>query len=227
MKKTLLTLILFISLSSIAIAAFKHQLIASTLIKHSEFIQIDKDVFVSPDTSKVQQRELIELLQKAKARIINKFGSYTVSPIIIFSNDNKQLKTYSNNNYGNTDFTLNTAYIVVGENGKNIDVVSHELVHAELFHRIGYVNRWLQIPVWFDEGIAMQVDLRAKYANPTNTTTDIKKLKSVNEFYSGDISEHYSLAKFEIKNWLKEHGDEAFYKLLDEIKTGSSFQEAY
>lgn len=227
MNKILLSITLFFVLSSIALSAYKHRLIASTLIKHSNYIEIEKDIFVSPETSEIQKKELLRLIQEAKNRINKKFGSYSALPIIISSQNKSKPRPYSNNSYGSTDFTLNKAYIVLGKNGHNLDVVSHELIHAELFQRVGYFNRWLEIPVWFDEGAAMQVDFRKKYMITPENKESIKKLKTGRQFFAGNLTAHYSLAKYEVETWLKSYGNEAFYKLLNEVKNEKTFEESY
>ena len=45
----------------------------------------------------------------------------------------------------------------------SIDVTAHELVHAELAQRLGFWTRTVKLPVWFDEGIAVQLDRRADF----------------------------------------------------------------
>lgn len=43
------------------------------------------------------------------------------------------------------------AIILFGPNGQNLDVMAHELVHAELAHRSSALLRIYKIPSWFDE----------------------------------------------------------------------------
>ena len=226
MKKILLFIALFFTLSSVAMAAYKHQTIASAMIKHSNFVEIQKNIFVSPNTTSQQKKALLELIASAKKRIKNKFGEFTATPIIISSNDIDKLRYYVSNSYGAAHFTLSNAYIILGPNGQNIDVVSHELVHSEIYTRIGYFNRWLKLPVWFDEGVAMQVDHRKVYNNPPKTIK-VKQLKYGWQFFSGNQQNHYAVAKHEVKKWLNASSDTAVYDLLTNIKNGGSFKKAY
>lgn len=229
-KKLLFSIAILFIVSSIAIAAYKHDLILCTLIEYSEYEEIIKGVFVSPDTTEEQKYQLLALLEDARKRIKKTYGDYTASPIVISSHNMEELKKYTNNNHASTKFTTDKAYVVLGEDGHNLDVVSHELVHAELFSRVGYFNRTFKIPVWFEEGIAMQVDLRGKYDKPPTTKKEITQLKYSWQFFKGDddnLTAHYSLAKDEVKNWLSGSGEQALYKLLDEIKNGKDFDELY
>lgn len=229
MKKIFFSIVLFFIISSVVIAAYKHETVASMLIEYSDFVEIGPNVFVSIDTSYEQKQQLLELLHNAKERVEKKFGEVTSLPIVIASYNMEKLSNYVSNTYGATHFTLTNAYIVLGTNGQNIDVVSHELVHAELFHRIGYFDRWFKIPLWFDEGMAMQVDLRERYNEP-QINMDISELKYCWQFFRGndeELRQHYSLAKHEIREWIKNKSDSSFYKLLNDINKGVSFHDAY
>ena len=67
--------------------------------------------------------------------------------------------------HGSTAFAVGLPSIVtLGPQGMNVDVAAHELVHAELAARMGVAKRTWVVPVWFDEGLAMQVDHRAAYS---------------------------------------------------------------
>ena len=226
MKKIILFTTLFFTLSSVAVAAYKHQTIASVMIAHSDFVEIQKNIFISANTTTQQKKNLLALIEKAKKRINNKFGGFTATPIIISSNDMDKLKPYISNSYGATHFTLSNAYTIIGSDGQNLDVISHELVHAEIFKRIGYFKRWVNLPVWFDEGVAMQVDTRKAYNDPPPNIR-INSLKYGWQFFRGNQTSHYALAKNEIKKWLETAGDTAPYELLSNMNNGVSFNNAY
>lgn len=226
MKKTISFIALFFTLSSVAVAAYKHQTIASVMIAHSYFVEIQKNIFMPANTTTQQNKNLLALIEKAKKRINNKFGGFTATPIIISSNDMDKLKPYISNSYGATHFTLSNAYIIIGPDGKNLDVISHELVHAEIFKRIGYFKRWFNLPVWFDEGVAMQVDTRKAYNDPLQNIR-INSLKYSWQFFRGNQRNNYALAKYEVKKWLKTAGDTAPYELLSNMNNGLSFNKAY
>jgi len=56
------------------------------------------------------------------------------------------------------------SYIVVSPEYLNVDILAHELTHAEVHARVftGRLWDWLSIPTWFDEGIALQNDYLEK-----------------------------------------------------------------
>ena len=57
------------------------------------------------------------------------------------------------------------AIIVLNPDGQNVDVLAHEWAHAEFASRVGVLTRTYQVPTWFDEGLAMQVDWRDSYTD--------------------------------------------------------------
>ncbi len=233
MKKILLSFIIFFVVSSTAVAAYHSDFVVFSLIKFSDFEEIQKDVFVSPDTSSKQRNELLELINNAKKRISEKFGAFTASPIIISSHNIEWRKKYTSNSYATAillPFKNNKAYIFIGENGHNLDVVSHELVHAEVFSYVGYINQILEIPVWFNEGIAMQVDFREKYNAPLKNRKDLSQLKYGWQFFKGnshELTAHYSIAKNEINNWLNRTQTLSLDKFLNELNSDKNFDDLY
>ena len=65
---------------------------------------------------------------------------------------------------GSTNFAPGLpSILIIGETGANVDVVAHEWSHAEFAERVGVISRTYVYPTWFDEGLAMQVDLREAY----------------------------------------------------------------
>ena len=232
MKKSLLIALLFCLFSSAAFAALKHDTIATRFIQYSDFEEVQTDVYISPHSTDKQKQDLINLVENAKSRIKKVFGSYTASPVIIFSPVPRIRKQYSNNSYGKAlllPFSDSKAYIVIGENGNNLDVIAHELMHAEVFKRVGYLNQMIEIPVWFNEGVAMQVDFREQYENSTMEKS-FESLEYGWQFFKGsseEITQHYSLAKAQIKRWRQNKEPDYLYDFLEAINNGKRFNQLY
>ncbi len=82
------------------------------------------------------------------------------------------------------------SYIVISNEGVDLDIIAHEISHAEFYERIGFYNWSFKIPRWFDEGLAMQNDNRNYYSEDTlklksnnyKNLPDVKKLKSGKQF---------------------------------------------
>jgi len=187
---------------------------------------------VSPRTTAIQRSELVALVEEAKLRIRETFGVYSASPVIISVRDPNIRKKYSANSYANAillPLSERKAYLVIGENGHNIDVIAHELMHAEVFHRVGYWNQVVELPVWFSEGVAMQVDYRERYDNPP-ANQQLEKLEYGWQFFSGTDDErrqHYSIAKKEVNSWLRNREKYVLYEVLERIDAGENFGALY
>lgn len=119
---------------------------------------------------------------------------------------------------------------MVGPKGQTPDVVAHELMHAEIADRVGVWGRQSQLPVWFDEGLAMQVDFRPQYALPDGATAEaeyVTTLSSHRTFFVSDdgvLTKHYALAKAVVAVWVAEVGATSVYRELERIRAGEPFQ---
>jgi hypothetical protein len=173
-----------------------------------------------------------ELTLAARARIESKFGPVESNPVLVFFSNPKGLGPFRLNSYGSTQFIGPRACVMIGPNGQNIDVVTHELMHGETGHRVGWLKRWLHLPVWVDEGISMQVDYRSRYELPVEdipNAGDVRKLNTVSEFFSGDektVVSNYARSKYVVASWLTRIGEKSLYQRLERMKNGESFEEA-
>ena len=135
------------------------------------------------------------------------------------------------NEYGSAGSIGSNACVIIGPKGKNVDVVAHELMHQEMNERIGAWRMFREVPVWFDEGVAMQVEWRPEYLLSTevavaNDTDVVRRLKSVNQFNQGDneqITQHYAFAKAEVAKWIADIGSRNLYSYFERIRDGEKF----
>ncbi|MFK7775037.1 MAG: hypothetical protein AB8F94_23050 [Saprospiraceae bacterium] len=126
------------------------------------------------------------------------------------------------------------SYVVISKDGIDLDILAHEISHTELYSRIGFFNHLTNIPVWFSEGLAMQVDDRSYYStdslevksNHFQNLPEVKKMVSFNQFGFGSREEvqlNYATAKYEVGKWFSKEKIKIFVK---KINAGSSFEEA-
>lgn len=171
------------------------------------------------------------LLHEAKDRISAKFGFMQSKPVIVFFEEQDSFWPLRLNEYGSTSFLGSKTCLFIGPKGQNIDVIAHELMHAETEYRVGYWRRWIELPIWFDEGLAMQVDHRERYILPQGTETSyVRKLQSVSDFSVSDselLTNHYASAKSEVAVWVSRVGNDSVYDQLNRIKEGLSFDTVW
>jgi hypothetical protein len=122
--------------------------------------------------------------------------------------------------------------VVIGPEGQNPEVVAHELMHAELADRVGSRRRITAIPVWFDEGIAMQVDFRPQFDLPESEarggTSYVRQLEARGQFFDQDpqrLTRNFRAAKAEVAQWLSLAGQRSLYERLEQIRAGRPFQD--
>jgi hypothetical protein len=172
------------------------------------------DVYVNPQMSKEERQNSILLYQKSKLRIDSLFGSTEAKPVILVGNTDEIMQLFGQANAqgqqvqtGMTHLTPFGAYIILSPDGTNIDVLSHELCHAELMERLGWKIRRQKIPIWFDEGLAMLVDKRFEYwmtlQEDWRDLVDSEKKDSSfdnSDFYPSTNSDSLAFASFSLQN---------------------------
>lgn len=131
-------------------------------------------------------------------------------------------------NYGTTRFApFMPPIIILGPQGQNIDVASHEFSHAELADRTSPLLRTFRIPTWFDEGVGMQLDHRAPFSekalqgylkNGVKPNLTLSQLSRPKDFFrSGEDGKiHYAFSKCVIHRWIAKEGRQG----LDDVISG-------
>ena len=197
------------------------------------FEALPDGTLVEPGASAQERAGFSALLSIARARIGSTFGAPRAAPIIVFLQDARSFWPLALNAHGSTNFVGTRACVMVGPKGRNADVVAHELMHAELFERVGARRRFTEIPVWFDEGVAMQVDFRPRYDLPASEAVDtayVRQLQSARSFFGADehrLVRNYVAAKVEVAHGLAGIDAQSLYGRLDRIRDGEPFDTAF
>jgi hypothetical protein len=235
MKRNRLFLsIIIVFCFAISIAKYRES-ISCNFVEYLNFDKVQDNVFVSKDMNHKERESFLNLVDQAFARVQQVYRYTNNKPIFIASASSSSLKPYFSNEYGSTAFAPGRACVVIGPKGLNVDVISHELVHAEIFHLLGYWKRLLLLPVWFDEGAAMQVDFRTlyteqKYIGPTDQLYKIESLRYGFQFYSGDdeeLTRHYAMAKEHLRLFLEKIGYPQMFSFIKQVKDTYNFKDTY
>ncbi|MGL4410198.1 MAG: hypothetical protein ACRCTU_17580 [Zoogloea sp.] len=232
MSKKLFSLMLALGLCLLAAPARAFDYVSACLFIDSAGLHPMPDGSLTDVDAEADQQHLMQLTRDARARIEATFGAPEARPIVVFFKGRDGFGKYHLNPYGNTQFIGSRACVMIGPEGQNVDVVAHELMHAELNHRAGTLKRALQIPTWFDEGLAMQVDYRPRYRISAEAMKDadgIRECRSYDAFFSHDpktVVEHYTAARYVVGQWLEKVGQRSVYDRLQRMSQGESFHEA-
>jgi len=175
------------------------------------------------------------LTYDAKRAVADLFGDARSSPIFMCLNE----PVFGVNvSHGNTRFApLLPAIVILGTQGRNLDVASHEYAHAELAARTSALLRTYQVPTWFDEGVAMQLDHRTDYSEVTlreylakidNDSLTLNSIKYPGLFYRegqrGKI--HYAFSRCVVNRWLGGNGQKELLHVLEKISWVNTFPSA-
>jgi uncharacterized protein YccT (UPF0319 family) len=189
------------------------------------------DGSLAESESEVDQQRFAQLTRDARLRIESTFGAVESKPIIVFFDQTNGFGPFRLNAYGSAASIGSRTCVMVGPKGQNVDVVAHELMHAEFDHRVGFLKS-LQLPTWFHEGVAMQVDYRPQYSlspQDAQNTAYVRDLTAPSTFNEGDdqaLTRNYASAKHEVASWLSKVGPTSLYSRLKRMKDGQSFAEA-
>ena len=156
---------------------------------------------------------------------------------IIICDDGKITNRIGEKDTNTFGFPSKKDYICLSNEYFNIDVLAHELTHAELHSYIS-ADTQRSLPVWFDEGVATQNDYREKYSyenwvkrtNNGENATPLEDMDTYSEFQCNDEDErqfHYICAKNEIRNWLNKHSVQDLIELIKAVNDGEDFDLLY
>lgn len=208
-------------------------------VPYRNFTELRKNVYVANDYSG-DMDNLVSILDEAATRVSGFWGNIESSPIIIICDNNKTLtKLGGDHDIATVVFLKAYSYISISPEYLNVDVVAHEMTHAELHTRL-YDKKLPQklIPTWFDEGIATQNDYRVKYNDAawslaTNNGLDIIDLNEIDtasKFYSGEVSDRvyrYIVSRHEVKQWIERNDIDDLLELISRVNSGDDFYELY
>ena len=240
-KRVFLFITILLILAAVVVAVFQFTQFGylTTVPYRSAFTEIASHVYINRDYAGDQQ-ELLEMIEQAKDRVRTFFGdvSFQNETIFIICDDEKLTRKLGED-HGTVIFYFpsETHYICISDEYLELDILAHEITHAELHTRLS-AEAQKAIPTWFDEGIALQNDYREKYSEAQWTQqTDngknavaLEDMDTPAEFYAGEAEDRrfrYLNAKHELDVWTTSHGQQGLLELLDRLNGGADFNTAY
>lgn len=205
----------------------------SAFVKAADYIYVNKNYSGNIE-------DALQLTEKAMDRVGAFFGEIqcTDTTILILCDDEKLLAKLGGDHDTMTSvFPAKKNCISVSAAYCNIDILAHELTHAELHTRLT-AKALKKIPVWFDEGLATQNDYREQYGSAAwmeqtengKHTIAPEDMDTPSEFNAGtkeDRRFRYLNAKHEVREWMDIHQQQGLLELLDQLNSGAAFASAY
>lgn len=225
------------------------QVVRCYTIGFSDFSLHPGKVYTSKGTTPAQQKRLFFLLNTSRTRIHDFWGNIQSQPAIVFCHSNEVYRKYGSSSGSPANYFGSPAgsFVIISPDGLSTDVISHEMCHAELTGRLGWLTMNTQIPQWFNEGLALMVDYRfpepgrkpeyryyqEKWAQLTYRSTFQLKLEDLQEaerFYKGDsytLYLAYMRSGLELSRWMGIVQQKGLLKLVENIRAGQDFDISY
>jgi hypothetical protein len=235
LKRTFIIVVVLLPLMTFAHFIVFPQETRCIFISFSNF-EHKQNVYYSKTTNATQLENLLQLKKAAEDKVKNFWIENTLSDYtLIYCNSEKDYDKYGTAGTPATTQRKLGAFVVLSKEGVDEQIIAHEITHTILYNHIGWYKAIFKIPTWFEEGLAMQVDDRPKYAidvlqtkiNNGLTIPDVSTIATGAKFYTGDddaITLNYATAKYVIHEWLKTHSLSLFIKKMND---GDSFEKAY
>ncbi|MBD2753568.1 hypothetical protein [Spirosoma validum] len=214
------------------------------------------NVYVNQSATASQQHTFQQHVITARSRIQRFWGDRRGQATLIYCPRQSDYEQYCAGGEGagcSIGTPWGAAYLILGPDGNNTDVIAHELCHDELFARLGWWRVKQQIPQWFNEGLALMVDYR--FSNPslwekpdssvrpdsaeTNPNPmpfpprpmlKLTDLETTRNFFGGDYAHTmlaYQTAAEEVTRWLSIVGRASIPILSNSVAKGDSFVDTY
>ena len=236
---TVFALLLLLVIATVYFFQFTAVGYRMTVPYRSSFEGITDNIYINRDYLG-NREETIQLTDGAKKRVEKFYGDLRCldnTVIIICDDDILLSKLGGDHDTITTIFPSEKNYISVSDEYFNIDILAHELTHAELHARLSR-SALLKIPKWFDEGIALQNDNREQYSfeewikqtDSGSHTVALEDMDETSEFYAGTIEERrfrYLNAKHEVSVWMETHKRQGLLELIGKLNNGEEFSIAY
>ena len=225
------------------------QVFRCAIIRFAHFTEIQSGIYTSDSASATQQKELILLIKASRQRLKNFWDTTESKPVIIFCHSAALYQQYGSRNGSPANYFASPlgAYVVISPEGLDLDVISHEMCHAELTGRLGWFRMNTQIPQWFNEGLALMVDYRFPNNNGqvsypyyrqkwkeltygSKFTLQLEQLETIESFSSADAYSQqlaYVRSGMEVSRWLEKVPRTGLLHLINQIQAGGDFDETY
>jgi hypothetical protein len=196
---------------------------------------LGQGIYADPGLSEAQRAELIEAVAQGRERAGKFYGGLVTSPTITAC---ATMDCYRYFGGIGTKGTSRWWVIVLAPRGRTAAVVAHEWSHSELAQRVGKTRMLFRVPQWFDEGVAVLLSEDPDYSEERwRSATDngakslpLPEMWSQRAWRRATRAGHqltYGAAGREVARWYAAVGREGFERLIEALRRGEDFPEAY
>ena len=196
------------------------------------FSKIDRDVYVDNQMPDEQRQEFARTLNLARGRVAGFFGGIEGGARVFACATEACFVSH-----GGVGAEKGKAYgefmLLLSPRGLDAVIVSHELTHIELSHRVGTIRTWRAIPSWFQEGLAVFVSEDPRYTENAwlKATDDGRNAPALNAIGAmlgkGDWQLSYGTARRKVGNWYRRAGRPGLEMLIAQVKAGNDFDSTF
>ena len=209
-------------------------------------VQIGADVVVEAAADAQQRAQALSARAQAHAKLLAALGAVQSAPVHYFCHTNACYADFGGGLPRAKSFGAHRT--LMSSFGADAATVAHEWWHAELYSRIGFW-RLLQVPRWFDEGVAVWVSDDPRYGEPIYQTVlaqgtvppKLQELVSRRDFVAavGRYGDHlktrtpdaitvvYPTAAHEVRRWMQVAGIAGLRELVAGLARGEPFATLY
>lgn len=171
------------------------------LIDFSDYKEVGEGVYVDSNTTAGKIDSLLDVLVVAKERNRRLWDEDPPPVTVIYSSKPENGQKFSPSaSFSHATFfgSFLGGFIAVQPGGIQQDILSHELCHALLAEKVGWLRHRFVVPTWFDEGLALQIDYRESFSprffyRAAERGILIEEAKDA-EFYDQDVAYYNCLA---------------------------------
>ena len=242
-KKKITFLVATVLILLVAVAVYFFQFnrygYLMTVPYRTAFTEIADHIYINQNNAGDHQA-MLDLIEQAKERDRAFFGElcFLDETIIILCDDEELIRKLGHDHETVTFFIpVKKHYICVSAEYLELDILAHEITHAELYTRLS-AQAFHRLPTWFDEGLATQNDYRERYSEEQwiaqtdygKNAVALEDMDTPAEFYAGEAADRrfrYLNAKHELSVWIAAHGQRGLLELFDQLNGGADFDTAY
>jgi hypothetical protein len=227
------------------------QIFNCEMVRFSDLRSLEQNIYGSPSMPSSQVKQVLKYINQSETRVDSFYLGKLSEPVIIVCSNPEEYVKYCRSTEG-AGCSLGTpwgsTFIILNVQEINVDVVSHEMSHTELLTRLGWWKTTMQVPQWFNEGLALMLDKRfvnnqhpigrymeymdewLYYTRGGQEILELEDIVSVKDFFRGNqqyVMLAYMTSGLEVSFWLHNTGPNGVGRFIANMQQGQNFESAY